>query len=356
MNLIDRYLGKTILHTIFLVLFATAGIEFFILMIGELGDIGHNHYTLFSALFYVFLSLPEQIYQLFPMAGLLGMLMAFGLLANHSELVILQSTGMSPLRITAAALKTIIILLIAVSLLGEVVAPKATMYANSFKDKLLQSNKNKSGVAYDLWLHIQNNFIHIHEVDAQNNLSGISWYEFDDQNNLLQTTLANSAQYQNDQWIGYQIKQTLLADKKTLVQQKKSILLPLTMTPRILLDMTENPNDLSLGALHQSLEFHTHSHSESQALQFAFWRRIIQPLAALVMMLLAIPFIFGPLRRASNSLRLVIGIAVGFCFYYANQFFGPVVLLLHWPPLIGAILPTVLFGVIGIFMLYKLRS
>jgi lipopolysaccharide export system permease protein len=356
MNLIDRYLGKTILHTIFLVLFATAGIEFFILMIGELGDIGHNHYTLFSALFYVFLNLPEQIYQLFPMAGLLGMLMAFGLLANHSELVILQSSGMSPLRITAAALKTIILLLIIVSFLGEVVAPKATTYANNFKDKLLQSNKSKNGVAYDLWLHLQNNFVHIHEIDAQNNLSGISWYQFDDQNNLLQTTLANSAKYQNDQWIGYQIKQTLLTGEKTLVQQKENILLPLTMTPKVLLDMTENPNDLSLGALHQSLEFHTHSHSESQAFQFAFWRRIIQPLAALVMMLLAIPFIFGPLRRASNSLRMVIGIAVGFCFYYANQFFGPVVLLLHWPPLIGAVLPTALFGAIGITMLYKLRS
>lgn len=356
MNLIDRYLGKTILHTIFLVLFAIAGIEFFILMIGEFGDIGHHQYTIFSALVFVCLNLPEQIYQLFPMAGLLGMLMAFGMMANHSELVILQSAGMSPLRITASALKTLLILLIAISALGEVIAPKATGYANTFKSTLLQGDQAKTGAFYDLWLRIQNNFVHIHEIDQQQNLFGITWYQFDDQNNLTLASLAKTAHYQNDQWIAQDVQQTFFTSKKTLVQREPNIVAPFSMTPKILLDMTENPNDLSLGALHQSMEFHSHSHSESNAFQFAFWRRIIQPFASLVMMLLAIPFIFGPLRSASNSLRLVVGISVGFCFYYMNQFFGPVILLLHWSPLIGAMLPTILFGCVGIGMLYKLRS
>ncbi|MFX8926233.1 LptF/LptG family permease, partial [Acinetobacter baumannii] len=77
------------------------------------------------------------------------------------------------------------------------------------------------------------------------------------------------------------------------------------------------------------------------------WHRIIQPFASLVMMLLALPFIFGPLRQTSNSIRLVIGLVIGFCFYYANQFFGPIVLLFHWPALLGALLPSLLFGIVG---------
>src|SRR5664279_4005841 len=98
MNIIDRYIGKTILQTILIVLFAVSGIQLFVMMIAELGDIGHNHYTTLSAFFYVPLNLPDELYSFFPMIGLIGILMGFGVLANHSELIVLQSSGMSPLQ------------------------------------------------------------------------------------------------------------------------------------------------------------------------------------------------------------------------------------------------------------------
>ncbi len=355
MNIIDRYLGKRILLSIFTVLFMVTGIEMFILFIAELRDIGHNHYTVSSAFIYILLNLPDQIYQLFPMAGLLGMLMAFGLLASHSELVILQSIGLSPLKITFSALKTIIVLLILMSIVGETLAPKASEIANNYKNKQLESQQQTTALAYDLWLHIKNDYLHINEMASQNELKGLSWYHFDTQGNLLQSNVADQAIYQNGQWTAMNVKQTNLSSQAITLNTSANMIWPFVMTPVMLLNSTQNPSDLSLNELHRSLEFHKHIHAENEALQLAFWRRLMQPAASLVMMLLAIPFIFGPLRQASHSLRLVVGIAAGFAFYYLNQFFGPLVLLFHWSPLIGAIIPTIVFGALGIILLRMKR-
>lgn len=351
MNLIDRYLGKTILSAILMVLFVIAGIEVFIMLIPELRNIGHNHYTVLSALIYVLLNLPDQIYQLFPMIGLLGMLMAFGLLANHSELVILQAAGLSPVKITFSALKTVIILLLLMSFVGEVIAPKTNVIANNYKDKLMKSSNDPTVVAYDLWLHMTNDYLHIHEMTSQNILRGISWYHFDNENNLLQANIAEGAVYQNGQWIADHIQQTTFNPESITTHTQTQAPWPLSIPPYLLLDSTQSPNNLSLHALHQSLQFHKHMHSENSVIQLAFWRKIMQPIASLVMILLAIPFIFGPLRQVSHGLRLIVGITVGFTFYYLNQFFGPLVLLFHWPPLLGAFLPILIFGVLGMVLL-----
>jgi lipopolysaccharide export system permease protein len=351
MNILDRYMGKAILQTIAIVLFAMAGIEIFIMMIGEFGDIGHNHYTIFSALFYVLLNLPDQIYQFFPMVGLIGMLMAFGLLASHSELVVMQSVGLSPLHITLSALKTIILLLIMVSIVGELIAPKASAYANYYKTQQLKSNLNTDDIASNLWLRMGNNFLHVQRVDKKNILHNINWYIFNDQQQLLQANKANDAEFQNRQWFAHHIAKTVFSESNTQIFSTSQEILPFNITPTLLLQSTQSTHDLSLNALHQSLQFGKANHLQNDSHILSFWRRILQPFASLVMMLLAIPFVFGPLRQASNSLRLVIGIAVGFCFYYLNAFFGPVVLLFHWPPMLGALLPTIIFGALGVLLL-----
>ena len=355
MNLIDRTIGKTIFQTIFIVLFAAAGVEFFIMMVAELTDIGRSHYSLLSALWYTALNLPDQLYQFFPMIGLLGVLMGLGLLANHSELIVMQSAGMSPLRITLSALKTILLLLIAITAVGEILAPQTTAYANHYKQEKMQDSQDEQVVAYNLWLRMQHNFLYVARADKTNILHQLSWYLFDEHNNLLQTNTALTADYVDDQWIAHQVRTTNFAHNATSISFQNKQLLPFDVTPNLLIHSTEDPHNLSLGALKQSLSFHHTNHLQNDSVALFFWRRILQPFSSLVMMLLAIPFIFGPLRQVSQSLRCVMGIAVGFCFYYLNAFFGPIVLLFHWSAWFGALLPTALFGLFGVLLL-KLRK
>ncbi len=53
------------------------------------------------------------------------------------------------------------------------------------------------------------------------------------------------------------------------------------------------------------------------------WSKIFQPLSVAVMMLMALSFIFGPLRSVPMGVRVVTGISFGFIFYVLDQIFGP---------------------------------
>ncbi len=89
--------------------------------------------------------------------------------------------------------------------------------------------------------------------------------------------------------------------------------------------------------------------------QLSYWQRVLQPLASLVMMFLAIPFVFGPLRSVTTSLRLLMGIIVGFAFYITNQLFPPLSQVLNFPPYLAAVLPILIFAGFGVFLLRRIR-
>jgi lipopolysaccharide export system permease protein len=78
----------------------------------------------------------------------------------------------------------------------------------------------------------------------------------------------------------------------------------------------------------------------------------MQPFATLVMIFLAIPFIFGPLRSVSMGLRIMAGVIVGFGFYILNQFLGPMSQVYQIPAVVAALVPTMVFAMLGAFLLF----
>lgn len=352
MKIIDRYLASTLLHAIGIVIFAAIGLEFFIMMVAELRDIGHNTYGITQALVYVTLNLPEQLYQIFPMAGLIGMLMGLGVLANHSELIVLRQAGLSFIAITWRAFKTLICLIILLALIGELIAPKASAAAQHYKDQHTHGFQDNSGdESNDVWIKDQHNFLHIGQIDRDQVLHHITWYQFTPTLQLQQFSVAESGRYQQGAWQVQHIQTTIVGAKQVKTQVIDHATWPFNLAPEVLKNSVQKPSSLSLRELNVSLRFHQKANTTNEPLQLAFWKRVFQPFASLVMMLLAVPFIFGPLRSVSQSLRLVTGIAAGFGFYYCNQLLSPVVLLLQLPAFLGASLPILLFGIIGLLML-----
>lgn len=350
MKLIDRYLATTVLHSIGIVLLAAMGLEFFIMIVAELHDIGHHAYGIGQALLYVVLNMPEQLYQIFPMAGLIGMLMGLGLLANHSELIVMRQAGLSFINITWRTFKTLIVLIVLLAIMGEVIAPKASNFSEAYKNKYLHGN-NEQSIGNDVWIKDQNSYLHIGTIDQHHILHNLSWFAFDAQQQLKQFSTADSGRYLQGQWHVTHVNRTTLDQDRVTTQHVDQAVWPFNLAPDVLKNSIQKPSNLSLRELNESLRFHRNAHTVNEPLQLAFWKRVFQPLASLVMMLLAIPFIFGPLRSVSQSLRLVAGIAAGFGFYYCNQLLSPVVLILQLPAILGASLPSLLFGIVGVLML-----
>ena len=124
MKLIERYIAKTVLAAIALVTLMLAGLQIFILFVDQLNDIGKADYGIIAAALYVLLQMPYQVYLFFPMASLLGCLIGLGILANHSELVVMRAAGMSISQVALVVLKVAMILILFITIVGETICAK----------------------------------------------------------------------------------------------------------------------------------------------------------------------------------------------------------------------------------------
>lgn len=343
MKIIDRYLGKTILHTTLLVLFLLMGLSVFITLIRELNNIGAGNYHLLGVLGYVLLDLPQQLYAFFPIACLLGVLLGLGLLASNSELIILRTSGLSVGRVAWGVLKTTLLLLVVATLIGEGVAPFAEHTAESYKALLIsrgQTLKTNQGV----WVRDGQDFLYIRSVIGGNYLEGVSRYQFDNQHRLVKVSFAEKGFYESGRWVMQGVVESQINLTAVKTQQLSLSYWLLTINPNLLHITQVEPSEMSLKQLYDYLKYLRGNNLSTSNYMLAFWQRLLQPLATLVMVWLAVPFVFGPLRSATMGLRIIAGAVVGFSFYLLNQFFGPFIVVYQLPPAIAAMLPIAIFA------------
>ena len=124
----------------------------------------------------------------------------------------------------------------------------------------------------------------------------------------------------------------------------------LAIDPRLLQISLSTPGEMSLTQLSDYIEYQKRNHLVPIIYQLSFWQRALAPLASLIMMFLAVPFVFGPLRNMTTSVRLLAGLMVGFAFYFCNQLFPPLSQVLHFPPYLAVMLPLGVFTLIGVFL------
>jgi lipopolysaccharide export system permease protein len=82
--------------------------------------------------------------------------------------------------------------------------------------------------------------------------------------------------------------------------------------------------------------------------RYAFWGRFVTPAAALVMLFISVPFVFGSLRSVSAGQRIFIGMLVGFGFYLVSQIASQMGQVFGLNPLLMMMVPGAVFMLFGI--------
>lgn len=352
MKIVDRYLIKTITHTTGLVLLMLASLTFFITILREISTIGTGTYGLIGAIEYVLMDLPSRLYTLFPIAALIGTVLGLSLLANHHELTILRVSGMSLYRIAQIVIKAMLLMLVLATLIGEWLAPMAQNLADTHK-ALLTSSGQTLTTREGTWMRDGHNYIYIRQILDNHHLNGISLYEFDEKNNLIRASYAKSGFYQKKYWYMQNISSSDISLNKINSTQSESALWKLSISPKVLNIAAVDAEEMSLKQLFYYIQYLKNNKLSSNDYSLVFWQRLLQPVATLVMVWLAIPFVFGSLRSATLGLRLMMGVIIGFAFYMLNQFFGPLSIVYQWPPFIAAIFPTLLFSITAYFLMQR---
>ncbi|MFI8415022.1 LPS export ABC transporter permease LptG [Serratia sp. NPDC078593] len=352
-GVLDRYIGKTIFNTIIMTLFMLVSLSGIIKFVDQLRKVGQGEYSALGAGVYTLLSVPKDIEIFFPMAALLGALLGLGQLATRSELVVMQASGFTRLQIAGSVMKTAIPLVLLTMAIGEWVAPEGEQMARNYRAQQMYGGSllsTKNG----LWAKDGNDFIYIERVAGEKELSGVNIYHFNDQRRLETVRYAAVASFEDGVWQLSQVDTSDLTNPKRVVgSQTLTGVWKTNLTPDKLGVVALDPDSLSISGLRNYVNYLKQSGQEASRYQLNMWSKIFSPLSVAVMMLMALSFIFGPLRSVPMGMRVVTGISFGFLFYVMDQIFGPLSLVYSMPPALGALLPSLLFLLISVYMLLK---
>lgn len=345
MRILDRYLGRAVIQGSLLALLVLLALAGFFAFLGELADL-RNDYGVAQAGVFVLLSLPRQAYELFPTAVLVGSLMSLGNLAANSELVVVRAAGVSIARVVRSVLQAGLLLVMVAAVLGEVVAPPAERQA-----RVLRSTAQLGRIALQsengFWARDGSRFVNIRRVLPGPRFEDVYIYEYDQEQRLRSSTHAASAHYRDGGWLLEDVRRSVLGDERVAVQLRSTTEWRSVLDPELVTVLTVDPEDLSARSLARYIGYLKRNSLESAPHRLAFWVKVIAPLSTLVMLLIAIPFVFGPLRSTGSGPRLLVGILIGLVFYLLNQALNHVGLVYGLPPLISALLPSALFVVGG---------
>lgn len=347
MNQIDRYIAKTLIGGFLMVAFFLLALSAFIAFIGQMDNLGGS-YDLYAAFQFVIFSMPQKLYELFPLAVLIGALLGLGNLASGNELVVLRVSGVSMVRLTQSVLTGGIILAVACALLGEFVAPNSEAYARQLKTAAIYHRISLFG-PQGIWARSRddNLFINIRVMTSTDRLQGIYLYEIGKDGRLIKVINAASAELNDDSWQLLQLKETTLGENGTDTRRIRRMKWNTRLDASLLQLFVVEPDILSAKGLYDYVRYLERNDLNATQYITAFWARIVIPLSVLVMVVLALPFVFGPLRSVGAGLRIVVGMLIGVAFYLVNNTLMHSGAVFNLNPVMTAWSPTLLLAIIA---------
>ncbi|MFN3768128.1 LPS export ABC transporter permease LptG [Ectopseudomonas guguanensis] len=349
---LDRYIGTQVFFAILAVLGIILGLALLFAFIDELSDLNKGDYGLVQALWYVLLTAPRRAYEMLPMAALIGCLIGLGTLASNSELTIMRAAGVSIGRIVWAVMKPMLVLMLAGILIGEYVAPLTENQAQADR-ALAQGGGAAQSSKRGMWHRQGQEYVHVNAVQPGGVLLGVTRYRFDDERRLLSASFARRAEYRDDHWMLSNVQTTLLHDDRSEVVNQREERWDIELNPELLGTVVMEPEALSVTGLWQYIHYLAEQGLNNARYWLAFWTKLLQPLVTAALVLMAISFIFGPLRSVTLGQRVFTGVLVGFIFRIAQDLLGPSSLVFGFSPLLAVLVPAGICALAGVWLLRR---
>ena len=353
MTILDRYIGLVVLKsTVIVMLFLVALFSFFS-FVDQLGNVGTGNYGSMQAAQYVVLIIPRIIYQMFPIAVLIGVITGLGMLANNNELVVIRAAGVSIRKIIFSVMKTGMIFILLVIILGEWVAPVSERYAQVHRSVAMSGKLSMKNV-YGLWARDGLNFVNVQKILPQGRLGEVNIYEFNDDRKLIKLIQAKQAHYIKNKWVLEDVVEADIGDDHVKTTNFGSRQWITELSPDLLSIVIVKPETLSILGLYQYIRYLDLNELDAAKYELALWGKLVAPFITGVMVVLAIPFVFGSLRSVSIGQRAMFGTLVGMVFYIVNQVVANAGLVNNWNIALSATLPAVVMLTYAIYRIRKL--
>lgn len=356
MKRIDLYLGRALMTGAALALLALVAIDAVIELVDEVADVDDD-YSVSDALHHTGLMIVASIYELLPVAVLIGGVVSLGNLAAQSELVAFRALRYSRARITASVLLSGAALMAATFVLGETAVPYAVAKAHAVKDARAPQ---AGAAAAGRWLRDGDYFLYMEEALGDDSFAGVTMYQLDDDYHLARVIEARRADARGREWRLADVTLSELRAGRLDIERHDNLVLARAMPdiPGGVGAPAQNRADLArmnVLQLMDYIEFLRASDLPSASQELALWTRFSAALATLVMLLLAVPWLFFSTRDVAAGKRLFFAIVVGLSYMIGSRIIGDAAIVYRIPPASGAFLPIIVFAAVGLWWIRRRR-
>jgi len=359
MKIRDRYIAKTLLTYTLIVLLVWLSIYSFFSFLAELNTVGDANYTILEAFKYVLLQMPGVAYDQASPVILLGCVLGMGHLATTGQLLIFRVAGVSILKITWLTVKSALIFIIFIILIGEIIAPILTNYAENAKSNVLNKNSLSSN-QQGFWIRDGGNFINVKNNNGDL-FSGITIIEVNPSNKVERVTRSDNALFdgsllkmKNSEI--FSINDLGLFENISLKERNfhnKTV----SFDQDLIDSLEKEPEDLTTWMIIKQIQFLSDNKLRSGVFKVELYNRLVKPLTLIAMILMAMLFIFGSTRDTTLGRKIFFGVALGLTFELISRIGGAVSLSFDLNPLFSLILPAILVMFVSmILLIHKSRS
>jgi lipopolysaccharide export system permease protein len=385
MRILQRYFFVNIAQAVVFVLVALLALIAFMDLTSELPAVGKGNYLIQHAFLYVLLLIPGHVYEVMPVAALIGTIYTMAQFAQSSEFTIMRASSMSTQMAGSMLFKIGVVFVAITFIFGELITPRTAPLAERLRlsaKGATVSAEFRSGMWTKDTVHsggpkgpvTGSRFFNARQIRPDGSLVDVRLYEFDNSMRMRSLITAAGATFSgNSTWRLQDVTETVFSNSRTLpapgapvadgesvqarfgqdtaaVSTRKLPTLDLVseITPKILSVSRSDPERMSANELAVYTRHLAENRQETERFKIAFWKKLIDPLSIFVLMALALPFGYLHTRSGGVSLKIFIGIMIGVSFLLINSLFSHVGMLSTWPAFVTAAAPSLLFLLLAI--------
>jgi lipopolysaccharide export system permease protein len=322
---VDRYLARTVFLSMLAAGGVLVGFDLLVALVNELDEVGTTGYTLSHAVLFVAYTIPRRIYELFPVAALIGTVLGLGGLAARSELTAMRAVGMSRLRIGLGSLGALALVTAVMIVNAETIAPAGEQSAQAVVNSAKTGDVVVARVS-GLWAREGNVFINARD-GARRRTDGVEWtelrgvrlFEFDERGKLLSLAEARLAEHRPGGWLLRDVRRATFGRAAVTTEEKAEERWSSGLDDQALAAAAARPRYLSSAELARNIEYLQRNDLDSKAFENVYWGRWFYPVSVAALCLAALPFAFASLRSGGFGKRLFIAIVIGLAYVLGQR-------------------------------------
>lgn len=358
MNTIRHMVYREVLRAVGFVALAFLALFFFFDLVDALGDLERGAaqgYHAGYALLNVLLQVPSHLYELLPIAVLIGTIYVMAQLAASSQFTILRTSGLGPLRALAMLMALALGFVVLTFVCGDYVAPEANRAVQNLQARFLGDiTVGRTGAWLKDWREGSNYAVNVGALSADGTLNQVQVFQFDNADGrLLTLTKASRGHFGPDGWTLQGVEQrgfeqVSKTEPQVQVRRLDEWVWPTALSQDTVAAALLNPNRMQTVELFRYIRHLQSNQQSAQRYEIEFWRKVFYPLSCLVMVVLALPFAYLHFRSGNITGYVFIGVLVGISFFLLNNVFGFIGNLRNWEPWLAAAAPGIIYSVLSL--------